>query len=75
MVNAHNLAARVAANIFVWSILSFGLVFLLVFQDYGVGFELSILAACETPTTSCLFWRCLAKSFSQRSGFISFISS
>lgn len=47
MVGAHSLPARILANIVVWSILVFGFLFLVAFKDYTVGFELSILSACE----------------------------
>ncbi|KAI9842785.1 MAG: hypothetical protein M1837_006888, partial [Sclerophora amabilis] len=45
MVHAHTLAARILANVFIWTILLFGAFFLAVFRDYTVGFELSILTA------------------------------
>jgi len=45
MVHAHNLPARIVANIFIWSILVYGVFFLAAFKDYTMGFELSILAA------------------------------
>jgi len=45
MVNAHTLVARVLANIAVWSILVYGLFFLLTFKDYTMGFALSVLTA------------------------------
>ena len=45
MVNAHNLPARILANIAIWGILGYGLFFLLAFKDYTMGFELSILSA------------------------------
>ncbi|KAK7518440.1 uncharacterized protein IWZ02DRAFT_476266 [Phyllosticta citriasiana] len=44
-VHAHNLPARIVANIFVWGILVYGLFFLVAYKDYTIGFELSILAA------------------------------
>jgi len=44
MVGAHNLAARIVANVFIWTILGFGLFFLLAFKDYTMGFELAILS-------------------------------
>ncbi|KAF1983353.1 DUF1774-domain-containing protein [Aulographum hederae CBS 113979] len=44
-VHAHNLPARIVANIFIWSILGYGLLFLVVFKDYTMGIELSILMA------------------------------
>jgi len=44
-VNAHTLAARIAANVAIWGILVYGLFFLVVFKDYTMGFALSILSA------------------------------
>lgn len=44
MVNAQSLAARILANIAIWSILGFGIFFLLAFKDYTMGFELAILS-------------------------------
>ncbi|KAK3176862.1 hypothetical protein OEA41_008188 [Lepraria neglecta] len=44
MVNAHSYAARICANIAIWSILLYGTFFLLAFMDYAIGFELSILS-------------------------------
>ncbi|KAK8159689.1 hypothetical protein IWX90DRAFT_308002 [Phyllosticta citrichinensis] len=44
-VHAHNLPARIVANIFVWGILVYGLFFLVAYKDYTIGFELSVLAA------------------------------
>lgn len=43
--NAHSLAARVLANIMIWSILGYGFFFLVAYKDYTMGFELSILMA------------------------------
>jgi len=45
MVNAHTLVARILANIAVWSILVYGLFFLVAYKDYTMGFALSILTA------------------------------
>ncbi|MCJ1354433.1 MAG: hypothetical protein MMC33_004421 [Icmadophila ericetorum] len=45
MVGATSLAARIVANVFVWSFLGFGLSFLVAFQDYILGFAMSILTA------------------------------
>lgn len=45
MVNAHTLVARIFANIAVWSILVYGLFFLVTFKDYTMGFALSTLTA------------------------------
>ena len=47
MVHAHSLAARILANIMIWSILGFGCNFLLVFKDYTMGIELAVLCLCE----------------------------
>ncbi|CAN8102963.1 unnamed protein product [Discula destructiva] len=40
-----NLVARIFANIFIWSILAYGVFFLLAYKDYTMGFWLSVLAA------------------------------
>ncbi|KAM3508086.1 hypothetical protein MY11210_006869 [Beauveria gryllotalpidicola] len=40
-----SLVARVFANIFIWSLLAFGLFFLGVYNDYTMSFSLSVLAA------------------------------
>lgn len=45
MVGAHSLAARILANVVIWAIFVFGLLFLVAFKDYTIGFELSILSA------------------------------
>ena len=47
MVGAHNLPARILANVVIWAIFVFGLLFLVAFKDYTMGFALSILAACR----------------------------
>lgn len=47
MVGAHSLAARILANVVVWSIMVFGFLFLVAFKDYTIGFELSILSLGE----------------------------
>ena len=44
-VGAHSLPARILANVVIWAILVFGLLFLVAFKDYTMGFELSILTA------------------------------
>ncbi|KAF2138048.1 uncharacterized protein K452DRAFT_277748 [Aplosporella prunicola CBS 121167] len=44
-VHAHNLPARIVANIFIWGILVYGMFFLAAYKDYTMGFALSILAA------------------------------
>ena len=44
MVDAPSYAARICANIAIWSILLYGIFFLLAFKDYAIGFELSILS-------------------------------
>lgn len=44
MVGAHSLAARILANVVVWSIMVFGFLFLVAFKDYTMGFELSVLS-------------------------------
>ena len=45
--HAQGLAARIVANVFVWSWLLYGLFFIAAFRDYAMGFELSVLAACK----------------------------
>ncbi|KAJ0113845.1 ATP synthase F0 [Diaporthe amygdali] len=40
-----SLVARIFANIFVWSILVYGLFFIAIYKDYTMGFWLSVLAA------------------------------
>ncbi|KAF3767361.1 DUF1774-domain-containing protein [Cryphonectria parasitica EP155] len=40
-----SLVARIFANIFVWSILAYGLFFIVAYKDYTMGFWLSVLAA------------------------------
>ena len=46
MVGARSLAARILANVAVWSILLYGIFFMAAFKDYSIGFELAILATC-----------------------------
>lgn len=46
MVGAHSLAARILANVAIWSILLYGLFFMGAFKDYPIGFELTYLCAC-----------------------------
>ena len=41
----NSLVARIFANIFVWSILGYGLFFIIVYKDYTMGFCLSVLSA------------------------------
>lgn len=40
-----SLVARIFANIFVWSILVYGLFFIAIYKDYTIGFWLSVLSA------------------------------
>lgn len=44
-VHAHNLPARIVANIFIWGILVYGGFFLMAYKDYTMGIALSVLAA------------------------------
>jgi len=44
-VGASHLAARIVANIFIWSWLGYGLFFLLAYKDWTMGLALSVLAA------------------------------
>jgi len=41
----NSLVARVFANVFVWSILVYGLFFIFAYKDYTMGFNLSVLSA------------------------------
>ncbi|KAI1635158.1 DUF1774-domain-containing protein [Biscogniauxia mediterranea] len=43
--NAQTLVARIFGNIFIWSILVYGLFFIFVYKDYTMGFNLSVLSA------------------------------
>jgi len=40
-----NLVARIFANVFVWSVLVYGLFFIFAYKDYTMGFALSVLSA------------------------------
>lgn len=40
-----SLVARIFANIFVWSILGYGLFFIILYKDYTMGFALTVLSA------------------------------
>ena len=46
MVGAQSLAARILANVAIWSILLYGIFFMGAFKDHTIGFELAILSAC-----------------------------
>ena len=46
MVGAQSLAARILANVAIWSTLLYGIFFMGAFKDYPIGFELAILSAC-----------------------------
>ncbi|GJN67043.1 ATP synthase F0 [Purpureocillium lilacinum] len=41
----HSLVARIFGNIFIWSILVYGMFFIIIYKDYTMGFALSMLAA------------------------------
>ncbi|KAI0872206.1 DUF1774-domain-containing protein [Hypoxylon argillaceum] len=43
--NPQTLVARIFGNIFIWSILAYGLFFIIVYRDYTMGFNLSVLSA------------------------------
>lgn len=47
MVGAQSLAARILANVAIWSILLYGIFFMGAFKDYAMGFELAVLSACQ----------------------------
>ncbi|KAG9228098.1 hypothetical protein BJ875DRAFT_266380 [Amylocarpus encephaloides] len=44
-VNSHHLAARILANVAIWSILVYGMFFIISYKDYTMGLALSILTA------------------------------
>ncbi|KIW06024.1 uncharacterized protein PV09_03203 [Verruconis gallopava] len=44
-VHAKHLAARIVANVFVWTWLVYGYFYLIVFKDWALGFSLSVLSA------------------------------
>ena len=57
MVGAQSLAARIVANVAIWSILLYGIFFMGAFKDYPIGFELAILSACAfdaRPSQHCI---------------------
>ncbi|UKZ73635.1 hypothetical protein TrVFT333_001285 [Trichoderma virens FT-333] len=41
----HSLVARIFGNIFIWSLLAYGVFFIVFFNDYTMGFALSVLSA------------------------------
>ncbi|KAI1171580.1 DUF1774-domain-containing protein [Nemania sp. FL0916] len=43
--NPETLVARIFGNIFIWSILVYGLFFIIIYKDYTMGFNLSVLSA------------------------------
>jgi len=43
--HAHNLVARIFGNIFIWGILAYGGFFIVAYNDYTMGFALSVLSA------------------------------
>ena len=51
MVGAQSLAARILANVAIWSILFYGLFFMGAFKDHPIGFELAMLATCAFDGT------------------------
>jgi hypothetical protein len=48
-VHARHLAARIVANVFVWSWAAYGGFYLVAFGDWVLAFSLSVLCACEPP--------------------------
>lgn len=49
-VHARHFAARVVANVFVWTWVVYGGFYIVVFKDWAVGFALSALSAGEFPS-------------------------
>ncbi|KAI1327120.1 DUF1774-domain-containing protein [Xylariaceae sp. FL0255] len=45
VTNPETLAARIVGNIFIWSILVYGLFFIIIYKDYTMGFNLTVLSA------------------------------
>jgi len=41
----HSLVARIFANVFIWSIMGYGMFFIILYKDYTMGFALSVLSA------------------------------
>ena len=41
----NSLVARIFANVFIWSILGYGMFFIITYKDYTMGFALSVLSA------------------------------
>ncbi|KAL0471650.1 hypothetical protein QR685DRAFT_519722 [Neurospora intermedia] len=41
----HSFVARIFANVFIWSILVYGMFFIIIYRDYTMGFNLSVLSA------------------------------
>ncbi|KAK0712142.1 hypothetical protein B0T21DRAFT_415715 [Apiosordaria backusii] len=41
----NSLVARIFANVFIWSLLGYGLFFIVLYKDYTMGFALSVLSA------------------------------
>ncbi|MCJ1366060.1 hypothetical protein MMC16_005185 [Acarospora aff. strigata] len=58
MVGAHSLPARILANVAIWMILVFGTFFLVFYQDWAMGIELTILTA--SLAVSQLFTKTIA---------------
>lgn len=52
-VHAHNLPARIVANIFIWVIFLIGFVHIFSAKDYIFGYSLSILTLCKFMSHFC----------------------
>lgn len=50
MVNAHSLAARIVANVAVWTFVSYGAFFVIFFGDWSMGLSLTVLSLCKSRT-------------------------
>lgn len=55
-VHAHNLPARIVANIFIWVIFLIGFVHIFSAKDYIFGYSLSILTLCKLTCLSSSFY-------------------
>jgi hypothetical protein len=56
-VHAHHFAARVVANIFIWTWAVYGGFYLFVFKDWAMGFCLSVLSAGMFFLTPSVLYR------------------
>ena len=53
MVHSHDLAATIVANVFIWTLMLYGLFFLAAFQDAAMGISMAFLVAGENFIALC----------------------